>query len=163
MKNYNILLPLVVSVLCLSCDLDRKRVMAGENKLEGSWKFISMEYKDGQGRAVSYAPPADDGASKWIVLTFIKADRTGVLTVRDTAHTFTYMYGNTTCTFTFDEKGVLPIEAIGLPEEGTGKVYSYEYDFTTSDHRTVQFNTGRQYHRTKDEIITDVKYTFTKF
>lgn len=148
-------------MFCFSCDRDRDRVKAGEEKLEGSWKFVSMEYKDSKGQHVLTTPQGTE-APPSVVLTLIGADRTGVLRIDDTYHNFIYLYGGGKCDFTFEKQGNLPVEAVGLPVESIGKVFIYNYTFTNGDNKTVVFQSDKELLKAKNEVITNVKYTYTK-
>lgn len=161
MKIFRILYGFAITLTLLSCDLDRDRVQARENKLEGSWVFVSMEYKDANGQLVNIGPSGSSTVPS-NVLTLIQADRTGVLKVNDRFHIFSYIYGNDMITLTFEQKGDLEVEAVDVPLESIGKVYIYKYSFINSDHSTVVFRADKQYFKTKNQTITDVKYTYAK-
>lgn len=161
MNTFKVVLILIVSTLCFSCDRDRNRVKAGEERLEGSWRFVSMQYKDPKGQSVVITSQGS-GTPPSVVLTLIEADRTGVLRIDDTYHNFIYLYAGGKCDFTFEKKGALPVEAVGLPAESIGKVFIYNYIFSTSDHNTVIFQSDKEYLKTKNEVITNVQYTYIK-
>ncbi|MBB3842398.1 hypothetical protein FHS57_006429 [Runella defluvii] len=161
MNIFKVVLILTACTFFFSCDRDRERIKAEEGKLEGSWKFVSMEYKDSKGQPVVITPQ-ESGTPPSVVLTLIGADRTGVLRIDDTYHNFIYLYGGGKCDFTFEKKGTLSVEAVGLPAESIGKVFIYNYNFTTADHNTVIFKSDKEYLKTKNEIITNVQYTYTK-
>lgn len=163
MQAFRITLSLFCLALCLSCDNDRARVMADLKVLDGTWRLETMHYKDASGKPVTVAP-AGSSKDPTMTLTFIEADRTGIVRIDQDFHTFTYLAGNSNpqCTLTFTQQGMLPVEGVGQPAEATGKIYTYEYDHIGGDRNTLQLYMARQYLKTRKEEITEVQYIFAR-
>lgn len=161
MRALRVILSLFSVLCCLSCDNDRARVLADQIYLDGAWRLETMAYKDSSGKPVTVVP-AGGSQNPTVTLTFIHADRTGVLRIEQEFHTFTYLAGNTQCTLSFAQKGELPIEEVGQPAEATGKIYTYESDHMGNDHNRLQLYSDRQYLKTQNEEITEVQYIFAR-
>ncbi len=161
MKAYLILISTVFVVLLFSCDNDRNRIIADEIQLDGTWRFDSMTYKNPGGKPITILPSGTP-KNPTVTLTFIDADRTGLLRIDKKFHNFTYYGSKNEFTFTFDKKGELPIEDLSFPTASVGKLYSYSYSKTVGRFDGLQFYAERQFLKTSSEEVTGVKYFYIR-
>lgn len=88
------------------------------------------------------------------MLTFSNPkDRKGALNVGTKTFLFEYNFGPDKCNLDFADKRTLPIGAIGRVQ-----VYSYEY----LNKDTIIFSVDKEFDYTTEQVLTNVKYIFSR-